>query len=274
MSRVARQRLDQLLVERGLAPTRSRAQALVLAGQVRVGRGDAGRTDAKPGDLLDPEAPVELLAVDPYVSRGGHKLEAALDAFGIDPAGLVCLDVGASTGGFTDVLLQRGAARVYAVDVGRGQLADRLRRDPRVVSLERTNARALGPDVLGERVDLAVVDVSFISLRLVLGPIVRCLDERGGSDRGPRQAAVRGGPRPDRPRGSSRSGRPPRGPRGRGPGGCGPRHRAARPDRVAAARSRPATASSSFTWRSRRPTTERRSRPRAWRRPGRRRSAS
>src|SRR6185295_7765377 len=112
-----RQRLDQLLVERGLAETRSRAQALILAGKVRTGEGDAVRTDRKAGDLVDGGLAVSLVEQDPYVSRGGHKLAAALDAFEIDPAGLVCLDVGASTGGFTDVLLQRGARRVYAVDV-------------------------------------------------------------------------------------------------------------------------------------------------------------
>jgi 23S rRNA (cytidine1920-2'-O)/16S rRNA (cytidine1409-2'-O)-methyltransferase len=180
VSRVPRQRLDQLLVERGLAPTRTRAQALVLAGQVRVGSGDSGRTDRKPGDLLATDAPVELLRQDPYVSRGGHKLEAALDAFGIPPADRICLDAGASTGGFTDVLLQRGARRVYAVDVGRGQLADSLRRDPRVVSLERTNARSLSRDLLGTEVDLAVIDVSFIGLGLVLGPVASCFGEAGG----------------------------------------------------------------------------------------------
>ena len=178
--RNARRRLDQLLVDRGLADSRTRAQALVLAGKVRVGVGDAARRDRKPGDLLDPMVPVAVDAPDPYVSRGGHKLAAALDAFGIDPAGLVCLDAGASSGGFSDVLLQRGATRVYAVDVGRGQLADSLRRDPRVVSLERTNARALGPGVLPEPVSLAVVDVSFISLGLVLGPIAGCFGPTGG----------------------------------------------------------------------------------------------
>jgi 23S rRNA (cytidine1920-2'-O)/16S rRNA (cytidine1409-2'-O)-methyltransferase len=178
--RSARRRLDQLLVDRGLAETRTRAQALVLAGKVRVGVGDAARRDRKPGDLLDPTIPVAVDAPDPYVSRGGHKLTAALDAFGIDPAGRVCLDAGASTGGFSDVLLQRGAIRVYAVDVGRGQLADSLRRDPRVVSLERTNARTLGPGVLPEAVALAVVDVSFISLGLVLGPIASCFGAAGG----------------------------------------------------------------------------------------------
>jgi 23S rRNA (cytidine1920-2'-O)/16S rRNA (cytidine1409-2'-O)-methyltransferase len=171
----SRIRLDQLLLERGLAGSRAKAQALVLAGQVRVGEGDAGRTDRKPGDLVDPDSPLEVIERDPFVSRGAHKLEAALDAFGIDPHGLVCLDVGASTGGFTDLLLQRGAAHVFAVDVGRGQLAERLRHDPRVTSLERTNARMLGPDVIPEPCDLAVVDVSFISLALVLGPVVSCL---------------------------------------------------------------------------------------------------
>jgi 23S rRNA (cytidine1920-2'-O)/16S rRNA (cytidine1409-2'-O)-methyltransferase len=173
--RPLRQRLDQLLVERGLAETRSKAQALILAGQVRTGEGDSARTDRKAGDLVETGLVVRLVVRDPYVSRGGHKLAAALDAFGIDPTGLVCLDAGASTGGFTDVLLQRGAARVQTVDVGRGQLADRIARDPRVVVHDRTNARALTADTLGEPIDLAVVDVSFISLALVLGPIASTL---------------------------------------------------------------------------------------------------
>jgi 23S rRNA (cytidine1920-2'-O)/16S rRNA (cytidine1409-2'-O)-methyltransferase len=173
-------RLDQLLVERGLAANRSRAQALLLAARVRVGEGDAARADRKPGDLVDPATPVRLVAGDQYVSRGGHKLAAALDAFRIDPSGRVCLDVGASTGGFTDVLLQRGAARVYALDVGRGQLAGTLRADPRVVSMERTNARTLGPAVLPEPIALAVVDVSFISLAKVLAPIAGCFDQIAG----------------------------------------------------------------------------------------------
>jgi 23S rRNA (cytidine1920-2'-O)/16S rRNA (cytidine1409-2'-O)-methyltransferase len=176
----SRQRLDQLLVERGLVETRSRAQALVMAGKVRVGEGDAARTDRKPGDLLDAQVPVAVVGPQPYVSRGGFKLEAALAAFGIEPRGRICLDVGASTGGFTDVLLQRGAARVYAVDVGRGQLAEPLRRDPRVVSMERTNARTLRAGGLPEPVDLAVVDVSFISLGLVLGPVASCFGPAGG----------------------------------------------------------------------------------------------
>ena len=180
MTRTARQRLDHLLVERGLVETRTRAQALLLAGKVRVGDGDAARLDRKPGDLLDPGTALAIVQRDPYVSRGGHKLAAALDAFGLDPADLVCLDAGASTGGFTDVLLQRGAARVYAVDVGRGQLAESLRHDPRVVSMERSNARNLGPGSLPEPVALAVVDVSFISLGLVLGPIAACFGLAGG----------------------------------------------------------------------------------------------
>jgi 23S rRNA (cytidine1920-2'-O)/16S rRNA (cytidine1409-2'-O)-methyltransferase len=173
--RRTRQRLDQLVVERGLAETRARAQALILAGKVRTGTGDAARLDRKAGDLVDGAVEISLVEADPYVSRGGHKLAAALDAFAIDPAGLVCLDAGASTGGFTDVLLQRGAARVHAVDVGRGQLADRVARDPRVVVHDRTNARTLTSDTLGEPIELAVIDVSFISLGLVLGPIASTL---------------------------------------------------------------------------------------------------
>jgi 23S rRNA (cytidine1920-2'-O)/16S rRNA (cytidine1409-2'-O)-methyltransferase len=172
-------RLDQLLVERGMADSRSKAQALVLAGVVKVGEGDAARHDRKPGDLIAADARIVVAEPDPYVSRGGHKLAAALDAFGIDPSGLVVLDVGASTGGFTDVLLQRGASRVYALDVGRGQLAESLRHDPRVVSMERTNARTVTAATLPEAVALAVIDVSFISLGLVLGPVASTLGPRG-----------------------------------------------------------------------------------------------
>jgi 23S rRNA (cytidine1920-2'-O)/16S rRNA (cytidine1409-2'-O)-methyltransferase len=175
VARRSRQRLDQLVVERGLAETRARAQALILAGKVRTGSGDGARLDRKAGDLVDAGIAISLLEADSYVSRGGHKLAAALDAFGIDPSGQVGLDAGASTGGFTDVLLQRGAARVHAVDVGRGQLADRVARDARVVVHDRTNARALTPDALGEPIDIAVIDVSFISLALVLGPIAATL---------------------------------------------------------------------------------------------------
>jgi 23S rRNA (cytidine1920-2'-O)/16S rRNA (cytidine1409-2'-O)-methyltransferase len=171
-----RSRLDQLLVERGLAESRTRAQALILAGKVRVGEGDAARRDLKPGDQLD--ASRTQLAIDqpePYVSRGGHKLAAALDTFEIDPSGRTCLDVGASTGGFTDVLLQRGARRVYALDVGRGQLAESLRRNPRVVSMERTNARTLTAATLPEPIELAVIDVSFISLATILPGVAATL---------------------------------------------------------------------------------------------------
>ncbi len=178
--RLPRQRLDQLVVERGLAPSRARAQALILGGKVRSGYGDASRLDRKAGDLVDPGLEIELVERDPYVSRGGHKLAAALDGFGIDPARRTCLDVGASTGGFTDVLLQRGANRVYALDVGRGQLAESLRMDPRVVSMERTNARTLTAATLPEPVSLATIDVSFIALRLVLGPVATTFAARDG----------------------------------------------------------------------------------------------
>jgi 23S rRNA (cytidine1920-2'-O)/16S rRNA (cytidine1409-2'-O)-methyltransferase len=179
-ARPDRIRLDQLLVERGLAGSRSRAQALLIGGKVRVGEGDGARLDRKAGDLVAAETTVEVVAPEPYVSRGGYKLAAALDAFGIEPAGRICLDVGASTGGFTDVLLQRGASRVYALDVGRGQLAEALRRDPRVISMERVNARELQRDSLPGRISLATIDVSFISLRLVIGPVASTFEEEGG----------------------------------------------------------------------------------------------
>ena len=172
-------RLDQLIVERGLAESRTRAQALLLGGRVRVGAGDGARLDRKPGDLVEATTPVEVAIPEPYVSRGGHKLAAALDAFRIDPSDRVCLDLGASTGGFTDVLLQRGAKHVYAVDVGRGQLAEALRRDSRVTSMERVNGRTLTAETLSQAVSLGVVDVSFISLRLVLGPMAETF--RGGA---------------------------------------------------------------------------------------------
>jgi 23S rRNA (cytidine1920-2'-O)/16S rRNA (cytidine1409-2'-O)-methyltransferase len=175
-----RQRLDQLLVERGLAETRTRAQALILGGHVRVGEGEAARTDRKSGDLVQTTINLEVEAPPPFVSRGGLKLRAALDVFGVEPVGLVCLDVGSSTGGFTDLLLQRDASKVYSVDVGRGQLAEALRHDPRVISMERTNARALGPGVLPSAVDLAVVDVSFISLDRILRPVATCFGPTGG----------------------------------------------------------------------------------------------
>ncbi len=169
-------RADQLLVARGLAPTRARAQALVLAGKVYVGE---QRVD-KAGALLAEDAAIMLRADDhPYVSRGGVKLAGALDTFGVDPRGKRCIDLGASTGGFTDCLLQRGAASVAAVDVGYGQLAHELRVDPRVLVLERTNARTLEPSQVGGLADLVVVDASFIGLGKLVPAIARCL-ARGG----------------------------------------------------------------------------------------------
>ncbi|MBA2848592.1 TlyA family RNA methyltransferase [Thermosulfuriphilus ammonigenes] len=173
---MSRQRLDKLLVQRGLFESRQKAQAAIMAGQVFV---EGQRVD-KAGALVPEEARVEVRGpVCPYVSRGGLKLEAAIEAFGISVAGKRALDVGASTGGFTDCLLKRGAARVYAVDVGYGQLHWRLRQDPRVVVLERTNARYLRLKDLGELVDLAVIDVSFISLTKII-PAVKKLVVPGG----------------------------------------------------------------------------------------------
>ena len=165
-------RLDQLLCERGLAETRSRAQALVMAGRVRVD----GRLVTKAGTAIAEGAALDVEPGPAFVSRGGDKLATALAAFAIDVAGLVCLDVGSSTGGFTDCLLQAGAAHVTALDVGRGQLHERLRRDDRVTLLEGVNARLLAPgDLPGPPATLAVVDVSFISLALVLPPLVGVL---------------------------------------------------------------------------------------------------
>lgn len=157
-----KKRLDVLLVERGLADTRARAQALILAGDVKV----AGLVVNKAGAQLDDAAEITLREPLPYVSRGGYKLAGALDAFGVEPGGYVCADIGASTGGFTDVLLQRGATRVYAIDVGYGQIAWKLRQDPRVNVMDRVNARYLNS--LPEPVDLVVIDVSFISLEHIL----------------------------------------------------------------------------------------------------------
>ncbi|HEY8922332.1 MAG TPA: TlyA family RNA methyltransferase, partial [Candidatus Limnocylindria bacterium] len=167
---MTRVRLDQLLVDRALAPSRAAAQALLLAGEVELA--GAGSRTLKPGQLVDREAQLSVVARRRWASRAGEKLEAALDAFEVDPTGLACLDAGASTGGFTDVLLARAARIVYAVDVGRGQLLDRLARDPRVVSMERTNLRALRH--LPEPIDLATLDLSFISLSRVL-PVVGVL---------------------------------------------------------------------------------------------------
>jgi len=165
-----RVRLDQLLVRRGLVETRERAQSLILAGLVRVD----GAPATRPAQSVEAEAGVALQNAGPeYVSRGALKLKKGLDTWAIDPSGMVALDIGASTGGFTDLLLRRGAVRVYAVDVGYGQLHYRLRSDPRVVVMERTNARLLTG--LPEPPDIAVVDVSFISLRLVLPPVFALL---------------------------------------------------------------------------------------------------
>ncbi|HTQ55231.1 MAG TPA: TlyA family RNA methyltransferase [Bryobacteraceae bacterium] len=168
-------RLDRLLVERGLAPTREKAQALIMAGDVVVG----GHKARKAGQPVEPDAVIEVLAQPPFVSRGGLKLDAALTHFAIDPAGRVCLDVGASTGGFTDCLLQRGAARVHAVDVGSGQLDWKIRNHPRVVLHEKLNARYLRREDLGEPIDLAVCDVSFISVTLILPAIKEVLQPAG-----------------------------------------------------------------------------------------------
>jgi 23S rRNA (cytidine1920-2'-O)/16S rRNA (cytidine1409-2'-O)-methyltransferase len=173
-----KQRIDLLLVEKGLAASRSQAQALVMAGAVVAGE---ARVD-KPGQLVDPGLPLRVkedAAPRKYVSRGALKLEKALQVFPVDPRGKVCADLGASTGGFTDLLLQRGAARVHAIDVGYGQLHPKLRADPRVVVRERENARLLTRGALGEEVSLVTGDLSFISLRLVL-PAVRALLRPGG----------------------------------------------------------------------------------------------
>lgn len=169
-------RLDQLLVQRGLFASRERAKRAVMAGLIEV---DGRRVD-KAGTPIDPSAGLNVRENgEPYVSRAGRKLDAALDHFGIEPAGWTCLDVGASTGGFTDCLLSRGARRVYALDVGYGQLDLRLRNDPRVVVMERINARHLEADALEETCDLITVDVSFISLRLVVPPLLRHLAPAG-----------------------------------------------------------------------------------------------
>jgi 23S rRNA (cytidine1920-2'-O)/16S rRNA (cytidine1409-2'-O)-methyltransferase len=164
-----RKRADIVLVERGVFSSRARAQAAIAAGLVTVG----GIALKKPSDVVADDAPIEAEAPHPWVSRGGVKLAAALHAFALDPDGLVCLDVGASTGGFTDVLLARGAAKVVAVDVGHGQLNARLAADPRVRSLESVDARAMTADTLGEAPSAIVMDVSFISQRLVLPHILK-----------------------------------------------------------------------------------------------------
>ena len=170
-----KQRLDQLVYELGFTESRERARTTIMSGLVFVN----GQRADKPGMTVDPEAKIEVRGEAlPFVSRGGFKLDKALKAFPVDPAGKVCIDCGASTGGFTDVLLQHGAAKVYAVDVGYGQLAWKLRTDERVVNLERTNLRYVDETMIPEPLDLAVMDVSFISVRLIL-PAVKALLKPG-----------------------------------------------------------------------------------------------
>jgi len=170
-SAMSKHRLDQLVVDRGLAESRERAQALILAGQVIVN----GQKSSKPGHSIADDARIEVLERMPYVSRGGLKLAAALDRFSIDVAGWTCLDVGASTGGFTDCLLQRGARNVWAIDVGHGQFDWKLRNDPRVVVQEGVNARYLEPANYPVRFDLAVCDASFISATMLIPAMVPLL---------------------------------------------------------------------------------------------------
>lgn len=173
--RPVRTRIDKLLVEKGFFDSRERSQRSILAGKVLVNE----QVVDKPGTLIRPDANIRVVAEEKYVGRGGHKLEAALDAFAIDVTDWVCLDVGASTGGFTDCLLQRGAKRVIALDVGHNQLAWKIRTDPRVQVVEGFNARLLGPAAIGTTVQMAAADVSFISLTLVLPPIFECVNKGG-----------------------------------------------------------------------------------------------
>ena len=168
-------RIDKLLVERGYIESRERAQRLILAGQVFIDE----RVVDKPGTLVNEAAILRIVTTEKYVSRGGYKLEAALDHFQMDVKERTCLDVGASTGGFTDCLLQRGAKKVIAVDVGHNQLAWKIRNDPRVEVYEGLNARTMNCSMIGTTVELAVADVSFISLTLVLAPILSCVKSEG-----------------------------------------------------------------------------------------------
>ena len=171
-----KERLDVLLVQRGLAPSREKAKTMIMEGNVFV---DQQRED-KAGSFFDVEAKIEVRGNTlRYVSRGGLKLEKAMEAFGLDLSGCVCMDIGASTGGFTDCMLQNGAAKVYAVDVGYGQFAWKLRQDPRVVCMEKTNIRYVVPEDIGEPVDFSSIDVSFISLTKVLEPIRNYLKPDG-----------------------------------------------------------------------------------------------
>jgi 23S rRNA (cytidine1920-2'-O)/16S rRNA (cytidine1409-2'-O)-methyltransferase len=168
-------RLDRLVVDRGLAESREKAQALIMAGEVRLN----GQKADKPGQMVDADAAIEVLSRPPYVSRGGLKLARAMKHWNIDVEDQVCVDIGSSTGGFTDVLLQAGAARVHAVDVGAGQLDWKLRTDPRVVLHEGINARELRPEDIGEPADLITCDVSFISATLIVAPVAALLRPGG-----------------------------------------------------------------------------------------------
>jgi 23S rRNA (cytidine1920-2'-O)/16S rRNA (cytidine1409-2'-O)-methyltransferase len=171
---MTKQRADRVLVARGLFESRARAQAAIAAGLVRAD----GVTLCKPSDEISERAAIEAAPEHPYVSRGGIKLAAALDRFGLDVKGCICLDVGASTGGFTEVLIERGARRVYAVDVGRGQLHERLRGNEKIISIEHTDIRTLDAAQLAERPDFATIDASFISLKLVLPAVETLLRQR------------------------------------------------------------------------------------------------
>jgi len=170
-----RERLDKVIKQRRLIRSRSRAQRVIEAGRVTVD----GQVITRPGHPIDPEAQIVILSRERYVSRAGEKLEAALKRFRIDPKGRICLDIGASTGGFTDCLLQHGAAKVIAIDVGHGQLHPKLRSDPRVVAREGINARYLEPQDVGEPVELVTIDVSFIPLKLILPPLVEIAADAG-----------------------------------------------------------------------------------------------
>jgi 23S rRNA (cytidine1920-2'-O)/16S rRNA (cytidine1409-2'-O)-methyltransferase len=175
LSKIKR-RLDLVLVDRGLAPSRQRARALIMAGKILVNKLPA----AKAGTLISESDSVELKGADiPYVSRGGLKLEGALNELSLDISGRICLDVGASTGGFTDCLLQNGALRVYAVDVGYGQMAWKLRQDSRVVTIERTNIRHMPLEIIPEAIDIATIDASFISLKIVVPAVTAFLKKEG-----------------------------------------------------------------------------------------------
>ena len=170
-----KERLDKVIKQRRLIRSRSQAQRMIAAGRVKV----EGRILTRPGHPIDCEAEIEILSFERYVSQGGDKLDAALEQFRIDPNGLICLDVGASTGGFTDCLLQHGAAKVYAIDVGHDQLHPRLRRHAKVVVREGLNARYLQAQDIGELVEFITIDVSFISLKLILPPLVEILAPKG-----------------------------------------------------------------------------------------------